>query len=61
MKTDGVICVVNLAQALSINELPLENRSDRWWDEFWRFYGLQEAQRIKERYENDVKSFTGRK
>lgn len=49
MKTDGVICIVNLAQALSINELSLENRSDRWWDEFWQLYGLQEAQRVRER------------
>lgn len=49
MNTNGIICVVNLSQALSINELPLENRSDRWWDEFWQLYGLQEAQRVRER------------
>lgn len=61
MKTNGVICIVNLAQALSINELSLENRSDRWWDEFWRLYGLQETQRVRTRYENNIKSFTGRK
>ena len=52
MNTNSVICVVNLAQALSIDELPLENRSDQWWDEFWHCYGLQEAQRIRRQYEN---------
>lgn len=54
MNTNSVICTLNLAQALSIDELPLENRSDRWWDEFWHRYGLQEAQRIREKYENKV-------
>lgn len=48
MNLASVICAVNLAQSLSIDEQPFENRSDRWWDEFWHRYGLQEARRIRE-------------
>lgn len=60
MKINSVICAVNLAQALSIDELPIDNRSDEWWDEFWHCFGLQEAVRIRRRNDN-IKKFAGRK
>lgn len=37
-----------LAKGLSSEELPLSERSDRWWDLFWHYVGIDEAQRIKE-------------
>ncbi|MDE6585670.1 MAG: hypothetical protein K2K80_03220 [Clostridia bacterium] len=48
MKAKSVICAVSLAEGLSIDDMPFENRSDEWWDEFWRVMGLREAQRIRE-------------
>lgn len=49
MKTNNsVTCALNLAKALEIDELPLNDRSDKWWDMFWKQLGLEEAKRIKE-------------
>ena len=59
--TNSVICTINLAQALGIDEIPVSRRSERWWDMFWWYMGLQEAQRIREQYENNIKKFAGRK
>lgn len=36
-----------LAEGLSEKELPFEHRSDGWWDMFWHYIGLNEAQRLK--------------
>ncbi len=38
-----------LAEGLTISELPLKNRSDRWWDMFWYYRGLTESKRLKGR------------
>lgn len=43
---DSINCVLSLARALSIDELPLNNRTDKWWDSFWERFGLEEAKRI---------------
>lgn len=40
--------MAQLAAGLAVTEQPLENRSDRWWSEFWFFLGLNEAARAKE-------------
>lgn len=45
---NSVICAVSLAEGLSIEDMPLANRSDEWWDEFWQEMGLREARHIKE-------------
>lgn len=45
---DSVTCALSLAAVLGIDELPLNNRSDQWWDKFWKRLGLEEAERIKE-------------
>ncbi|MDE6442365.1 MAG: hypothetical protein K2L12_06420 [Clostridia bacterium] len=37
-----------LAEGLSEAELPLDGRTDKWWDEFWHYIGIAEAQSIKE-------------
>lgn len=44
----NAVCVASLAQGLSIDVLPLDNRSDKFWNEFWRLIGLNESKRIKE-------------
>lgn len=41
--------VALLARGLAIEEMPLENRSDMWWDIFWTAIGKAEAERLKER------------
>ncbi len=51
-KWKTVLCAVNMANSLSVEEMPTAFRSDEWWGEFWREMGLQEAQRIRRRYEN---------
>ncbi len=40
--------MAQLAAGLAVAELPLEDRSDRWWSEFWFFIGFNEAQRARE-------------
>lgn len=39
--------VVSLTDGLGIVELPLNGRSDKWWDMFWYSMGLKEANRLK--------------
>lgn len=38
-----------LAEGLSAEELPLNDRTDNWWYWFWCYIGLAEAKRIKEK------------
>lgn len=38
----------SLAMGLPMEALPLNDRSDLWWDKFWYYYGLNESQRILE-------------
>lgn len=44
---NSVIYAVLLASNLSIFELPLNNRTDVWWDMFWNYYGLTEAKEFE--------------
>ena len=44
-KFNSVVYTLLLANSLSINELPLNNRSSKWWDMFWYYLGLDEAKR----------------
>lgn len=44
----NAVCVASLAQGLSIDELSLDNRTDKFWNEFWQLMGLNESKRIKE-------------
>ena len=46
MASRSVKCLVSLAQGLGIDELPLDNRSDEWWAEFWREMGMAEVMRM---------------
>lgn len=48
-KWKTVLCAVNMANSLSIDDMPTAFRSDEWWNEFWRVLGAREAQRIKEK------------
>ena len=45
---DSVAYAVYLADYLSIPDMPLENRSDKWWDKFWSYMGLKKVRRIRE-------------
>lgn len=38
-----------LAEGLTENELPLSNRSVKWWDMFWHYIAVDEAQRLREK------------
>lgn len=49
----SVICIAALAEGCSIDELPLDNRSDSWWIKFWQVFGRREAERVA----NDFKRF----
>ena len=42
-KYNSVMYTILLSNCLSISELPLKNRSDRWWDMFWKAFALSEA------------------
>lgn len=48
-KFNSIDYVISLIDGFGISELPVENRSDSWWCRFWDEYGLNEAQRIKEK------------
>ena len=48
-KQSSALYAVCLAGVLSISELPLENRSDTWWDMFWHGWGVESARQIKEK------------
>lgn len=48
-KYNSAYCAVSLSAGLSMDELPLENRSDKWWDLFWYYFGITKAQEYKER------------
>lgn len=46
-KYNSVTCVLSLARALPMHELPLENRTDRWWDMFWHAVAVDKAMQLK--------------
>lgn len=46
-RSNSVMYAVGLSKGLTIEELPLENRGSRWWDLFWYYYGLVEAEQYK--------------
>ncbi len=40
---------VCLTAILPLYDDHFKNRSDEWWDRFWREFGLNEAQRIQDK------------
>ncbi len=40
-------CVLCLARALPMHELPFENRTDLWWDMIWHAVAVDKAVRLK--------------
>ena len=54
-KQSSAYLIAELAEGLTITELPLTERTDRWWDMFWFYIELSEAQRLKECRANEIK------
>lgn len=48
-KHNSAYIVATLAESLETDALPLADRSDRWWDMFWYYVHIAEAQKIRER------------
>lgn len=44
--TKSAKVVAALAGSLPLHDLPFDNRSDEWWDAFWREFGMAQAKWI---------------
>ena len=52
--TKSAKVVATLAESLPLRDLPFNNRSDKWWDAFWRVFGINQARRLWGLYENQT-------
>ncbi len=48
-KYNSVMYALCLASVLPMHELPIENRTDGWWDRFWQALAIDEASLKKDK------------
>lgn len=49
-----------LAEGLTEAELPLSDRSNKWWDMFWYYVAVDEAEKVRDKWWDGVWSYYGR-
>lgn len=48
IRFNNAILVALQAEDEPLEELPLDERSDEWWNRFWQVMGEREAKRMQE-------------